>query len=128
LVNSQVVPSYHDSTLPGVRQYLELTKRYQPLPPHDLVKEDYQPRPASFVGLEGFLNAKLLVTVLQRMGPPFERQRVAKAAESITDLDLGIHVPVSFRADKHQGSDAIYYTIVRDGQFESFQEWEKWRQ
>jgi branched-chain amino acid transport system substrate-binding protein len=128
LVNSQVVPSYHDLELPGVRQYLELTKRYQPVPPPELVTEAYKARPASFVALEGFLNAKLLVTVLEKMGPPFERGRIRKAAESITDLDLGVRAPVSFRADKHQGSDAVYYTVVRDGQFETLQDWKRWRQ
>jgi ABC-type branched-subunit amino acid transport system substrate-binding protein len=33
LVNSQVVPSYHNLTLPAVREYRELMDRYHPLPP-----------------------------------------------------------------------------------------------
>ncbi len=127
LVNSQVVPSYHDQTLPAVREYLELSRRYRPMPPRHLLDAVYEAQPPSFVGLEGFLNAKLLVAILKKMGPPFERARLKQTAESIADLDLGIGMPVSFRADRHQASDHVYYTVVRDGQFESLQNWERWR-
>jgi branched-chain amino acid transport system substrate-binding protein len=127
LVNSQVVPSYHDQTLPAVREYLEWTKRYQPMPPRHLLEAEYQAQPPSFVGLEGFLNAKLLVAILKKMGPPFERSRLKQAAESMTDLDLGIGMPVSFRAGRHQAIDQVYYTTVRDGRFESLDDWQRWR-
>lgn len=128
IVNSQVVPSYHDQTLPAVREYLEFTQRYRPLPPRDLLDEEYQPQPPSFVALEGFLNAKLLVAILKQMGPPFDRRRLKQAAEAIANLDLGIGVPVSFHAENHQGIDAVYYTVVRDGRFETLTDWERWRQ
>jgi len=126
LINSQVVPSYHDQSLPAVREYLELTERYQPLPPPELLKESYRPQPPSFVGLEGFLNAKLIVAILSKMGSPIERQRLKQAAESISGLDLGIGVPVSFGAQRHQGIDQVYYTIVRDGRFEPLKDWTRW--
>jgi ABC-type branched-subunit amino acid transport system substrate-binding protein len=127
LVNSQVVPSYHDRTLPAVREYLELTERHRPLPPRELLKEEYEPQPPSFVALEGFLNAKLIVAILRKMGPPFDRQRLRQAAESIVDLDLGMGVPVSFGPNRHQGIDQVYFTVVRDGQFEPLHDWTRWQ-
>src|SRR5262249_39533001 len=33
LLNSQVVPSYHDTSLPAVRQYREMMAKHRPLPP-----------------------------------------------------------------------------------------------
>ncbi len=126
LVNSQVVPSYHDTTLPAVRDYLALTRRHGPLPPPELLQEPYEPLPPSFVGLEGFLNAKLLVTVLQKMGPPFVRSRLRAAAESIRDLDLGTGVPVSFGPGRHQAVDRVYYTVVDRGRFEPLNDWARW--
>ncbi len=126
LINSQVVPSYHDRTLPAVDQFRQLMERYRPLPPRQLLNEDYQPAPPSFVSLEGFLNAKLLVAILEKMGPPFERHRLKEAAESIHDLDLGIGVPVSFAADRHQGSERVYYTVVQDGRFVPLEDWKVW--
>jgi hypothetical protein len=127
LINSQVVPSYHDQTLPAVREYLELTNRFQPLPPRELLKEEYRPQPPSFVALEGFLNGKLLVAILKKVEPPFDRQRLKQAAESIHDLDLGIGVPVSFGPGRHQGIDRIYFTVVRDGRFEPLEDWRRWQ-
>jgi len=127
LINSQVVPSYHDLTLPAVREYRQLVKRYQAMPPPQLLKDTYRPLPQSFVGLEGFLNAKLLVAILEKMGPPFERKRLRQAAESINDLDLGMGVPVSFAKDRHQAIDRVYYTVVRDGRFEPLEDWKRWR-
>jgi branched-chain amino acid transport system substrate-binding protein len=127
LINSQVVPSYNDLTLQAVTEYRELMKRSQPLPPPELLNGDYQPLPHSFVSFEGFLNAKLLVAILKKMGPPFDRRRLRQAAEAIHNLDLGLGVPVSFAAGRHQGVDRVYYTEVRDGRFESLKDWETWR-
>jgi branched-chain amino acid transport system substrate-binding protein len=126
LINSQVVPSYHDLTLPAVREYRALMERFAPMPPRGLLKDNYRPLPPNFVGLEGFLNAKLLVAILDRMGPPFERQRLRRAAEAIHQLDLGIGVPVSFAAGRHQGIDRVYFTEVRGGRFESLESWGRW--
>ena len=42
--------------------------RYAPQPPAELLKDPYTPFDHSFVSLEGFLNAKLLVEILHRLG------------------------------------------------------------
>lgn len=127
LINSQVVPSYDDLTLPAIREYRELMARYQPLPPAHLMAVGYTPVPHSFVSLEGFLNAKLLVAILEKMGQQVERQRLQQAAESIRDLDLGIDVPFSFGTDRHQAIKRVYFTVVRNGRFEPLLDWEEWK-
>ena len=127
LINSQVVPSYDDLALPAVREYRELMARYEPRPPDHLMSSDYKPVPHSFVSLEGFLNAKLLVALLEKMGAPLERQRLRQAAESVRALDLGTGVPFSFGPDRHQASERVYYTVVRDGTFEPLTDWGAWR-
>ena len=127
LINSQVVPSYDDLTLPAVREYRDFMARYLPLPPQELLKDEYKPMQHSFVSFEGFLNAKLLAAVLEKMGPPFERARITPAAESIRGLDLGIDVPFSFSHNSHQATDRVYYTVVRDGRFEPLDNWEEGR-
>ena len=103
------MPSYNDLTLPAIGEYRQLMEQYNPMPPSELLSEDYQAVPHSFVSLEGFLNAKLLVAILQEMGPPFERARLKKAAESIRELDLGINEPVSFSGNNHQAIGRVYY-------------------
>jgi len=69
LINSQVVPSYEDTSLPAVREYRKRMDRYGAKIPHPWGGSDYQPLRYSFVSLEGFLNAKLLVHILRDMGP-----------------------------------------------------------
>src|SRR5262249_28944362 len=112
LINSQVVPSYHDLDIPAVREYRRLMDKYDPAPPVELVEQGYRPMPHSFVSFEGFLNARLLVAALQRMGPPFERSRFKATMESLRELDLGIGVPVRFGPDRHQAVDLVYFTVV----------------
>ena len=124
LVNSQVVPSYEDTSIPAVREYRELMQRYAPQPPAELAKEPYTPFAHSFVSLEGFLNAKLLVEVLRRLGDQPSREGLEAAVFSVRDLDLGIGELVSFGPDRRQGLQRVYYTEVVDGRFVALEDWQ----
>ena len=124
LVNSQVVPSYEDLSLPCVREYRELMTRYDPQVPPELVKEEYAPFPYSFGSLEGFLNAKLLAEILRRLEGEVDRARLEEAVFSVRDFDLGVGEAVSFGPDRRQGLQTVYYTVVEDGRFVTLQDWQ----
>jgi branched-chain amino acid transport system substrate-binding protein len=123
LINSQVVPSYEDTSLSAVREYRQLMDRYSPMPPKNLAGGDYQALNYSFVSFEGFLNAKLLVEILSRMDENPRRSEIQSVVEAIENFDLGIDVPISFDVGKHQGLDRIYYTTVRDRKFIPLPDW-----
>ena len=123
LVISQVVPSYEATNLPAVRDYRELLGHLGNRLPPEIHAADYAPLPLSSVSFEGFLNARLLVEILRRLGDPPLRTRLAETIESIHDLDLGIGVPVSFGVDRHQGMDTVFYTTVRDGRLVPLDDW-----
>ena len=123
LVNSQVVPSYEDVTIPAVREYRDLMSRYDPQAPEELIKEPYTPFPHSFVSLEGFLDAKLLVEVLRRLGDNPSRQGLEAAVFSIDDFDLGIGERVSFGPGRRQGLHKVYYTVVEGERFVTLDDW-----
>jgi branched-chain amino acid transport system substrate-binding protein len=128
LINSQVVPSYHDTALPAVQEYRQLMEKYQPHPPRDLTEAGYSPLPYGYVSFEGFLNAKLLVEVLKRMGPGPTKSRIKEIVESIHSADLGIDAPASFGPHKHQGLDKVYYTTMKGDRFVPLSDgrgWEK---
>lgn len=127
LVNSQVVPSYEHTETPVVREYRALMDKHKPAPPRGFGDGGYQPLPHSFVSLEGFLNAKLLVEVLRRLGPNPERSRIAATVAGLSSIELGMGTPVSFAPGRNQASDAIYYTTVRDGRFVPITNWQEWR-
>ena len=123
LVNSQVVPSYEDASIPAVREYRELMARYDPQPPAELVTEPYVPFAHSFVSLEGFLDAKLLVEILGRLGDQPDRHDLERAVFSVRDFDLGIGEPVSFSPERRQGLQQVYYTVVEDDRFVTLTDW-----
>lgn len=124
LINSQVVPSYHNLDLPAVAEYRDLMDQYHRAHADPIL----QPLAHSFVSFEGFLDAKLLVEILKRMGPALEKHRIKHVVESIHDLDLGIGIPVSFGPSRHQGLNQVYYTVVENGRFVRLTDWNRWRQ
>lgn len=127
LINSQVVPNYHDTSLPAVREYRALMDQYNPALPGELAEPGYQSPRYSFISFEGFLNAKLLVEILNRLGATPARAQIPAAVESIQELDLGIDALVSFGPDRHQGLDSVYYTTVQDDHYVPIVDWEEWR-
>jgi len=115
LVNSQVVPSYDDVTLPGVVEYRGLMDRYNPSIPAVLRDDKYVPQRYSFISLEGYVNARVAVEAVRRAGPNPTRSSFRQALESLKGFDLGIGAALSFGPERHQGLDSVYFTRV-DGE------------
>jgi ABC-type branched-subunit amino acid transport system substrate-binding protein len=115
LVNSQVVPSYDDTTLPGVVEYRSLMERHNPALPAGLRDEKYVPQRYSFISLEGYVNARVVVEALRRAGPNPTRTALRQGLESLRNFDLGIGATLTFGTERHQGLDSVYFTRV-DGE------------
>ncbi len=109
VIVSQVVPPPDnldsDKRLWGVGEYVDLLATHYP--------ED---RP-NFVGLEGYVNARVLVEGLRRAGRDLNREAFIRAIESIRDYDLGIANPLSFSPFDHQGLERVYFTRIEGGRF-----------
>lgn len=123
LVNSQVVPSYEDETIPVVKEYGELMRRYNPEVPEAFQQRDYQPFDKSFVSLEGFVNAKLLVEIIDRLGDSPTRGKLEDAVFSVREFDLGIGESISFSPERRQGMQRRYYTVVEENRFIPLNDW-----
>ena len=123
IINSQVVPSYDDLTLPGVREYRALMDKNNPAIPHSLRDPRYTPRSYSFVGLEGFINAKVIVEGLRRAGPELTRHGFRRGLESLRDFNLGIGAPLSFGTNGHQGLNSVYFTHAENGLWVPITDW-----
>jgi ABC-type branched-subunit amino acid transport system substrate-binding protein len=139
LVSSQVVPSWQDDSIQVTRDYRAAMDRYRDvlMPPDALLypngktpESEYAPLPYSFVSFEGYLNARMLVAILQRMGPDPQRADLARAALATGEFDLGLGQKLSFggATARRQASDQVYYTVVQDGRFVPLQDgdWEAW--
>jgi amino acid/amide ABC transporter substrate-binding protein, HAAT family (TC 3.A.1.4.-) len=111
---SQVVPQpqvgsgdAHDAAT----EYVTLLARYFP---------DDTP---SFVGLEGFLNARIIVEGLERAGRNLTREGLLKAIESIRDYELGPGMSITYGPNDRQGLEQVYFTRLQGGRFEPFTDW-----
>jgi hypothetical protein len=123
LVNSQVVPSYDDLALPGVVEYRALMDRHNPALPPALRDDAYVPQRHSFISLEGYVNARVVVEALRRTGPHPTRAGLRQALESLRSFDLGIGAPLSFGPDRRQGLDSVYFTRVEGERWVPITDW-----
>ncbi|MGB7731977.1 MAG: ABC transporter substrate-binding protein [Candidatus Acidiferrum sp.] len=94
LINSQVVPSYEDTSYPLVRDYRAHTA----------------PESYSFVSLEGWLNAVVVVEALRRAGTSPTRSDLIHALESLHGWDPGIGEQLQFSPSSHQALHRVWLT------------------
>jgi branched-chain amino acid transport system substrate-binding protein len=127
LINSQVVPSYEDLSLPAIKEYRQRMDEYGAKVPQPWGAPDYQPLRYSFVSLEGYLNAKLLVHILSDLGPAPAKEHIKQTVESLHNFDIGIGSLISFGPNKHQGSDRVYYTTLEGDKFVPVVRWDHWK-
>jgi branched-chain amino acid transport system substrate-binding protein len=123
LVNSQVVPSYDDASLLGVVEYRGLMERHNPAIPDSVRDASYAPQKYSFISLEGFINAKVIVESLRRAGVNPTRVGFRQALESLKGFDLGIGAPLTFGPERHQGLDNVYFTRVHNERWVPVADW-----
>ena len=123
LINSQVVPSPNDLSLAGVVEFRALIDKYNPQVPEGLRDPKYTLEKYSFISLEGFVNAKVVVEALRRAGVNLTRQSFRQALESLRNLDLGIGAPLAFSPERHQGLDSVYFTRVDGERWVPISDW-----
>jgi branched-chain amino acid transport system substrate-binding protein len=123
LVNSQVVPSYDDPSLPGVAEYRALMDKHNPIVPEAVRDSGYSAQRYSFISLEGYINARVIVEGLRRAGANLSRQTFRQALESLRGVDLGIGAPLTFTPERHQGLDSVYFTRVDGDRWVPVSDW-----
>lgn len=116
VIVTQVVPP-PESHLTGIEEYRNCLAKY-------IQKENLNVVP-NFVSLEGFINAKALVLILNQLGKDVTREGFVKTAESLKDVDLGIGANLSYSVEDHQGLDKVYFTILKNGKYETITDWSK---
>ena len=105
VIVSQVVPPFFEENLPAVKEYKQLMHKYFP-----------EKKP-SFVGLEGFIDAKVMVEALRRCHGVFSSENLVKALESFKDYDPGIGATIDYGPHDREGLDIVYLTQIQNGRF-----------
>jgi len=110
---TQTMPPYDRLEYPTVAKYRECLARYSP------------GEAPTFVSLEGFVDAMVLVEGLKRAGKDITREKFIAAIESIHEMDAGLgpRLILNYSASDHKGFDNVYPTIVRNGQPALLTDW-----
>ena len=105
MIITQVVPPYDRTDLPTVKLCREALARYM---------GNTDP---SFVSLEGFVDAMVLVDALRDAGCDLTRDKPISALLSIDrkDIGLGPNLLLSFSPTNHKGLDSVYGTVIQGG-------------
>jgi ABC-type branched-subunit amino acid transport system substrate-binding protein len=98
---SQVVPFPADDDIAVARECREAVKAHNG-------------EALGFVNFEGCITAKVMVAALERVGKEPSREALVSALRAMQSVDLG-GMRVSFAADNHQASNAVFMTQIRDG-------------
>ncbi len=127
LINTQVVPNFTDTSYAVVKDYRELRARYPAVALPETYKECCGPKAEtwsaadySFGQLEGFINAKLFVDILQKAGRDLTREKFkAVAAGHATDLGgfkgrYGLDAAAPEKP-ANQFANQVYVTYVKPG-------------
>ena len=111
---TQVVPPYDRTDLPTVNLYRQTLSKYM---------SSAQP---SFVSLEGFVDAMVVVDGIKKAGGNLNRETFIKAIESMHDADIGLGSAgrLMYSAHQHKGLDHVYPTVIRGGKPEIITDWQ----
>ena len=101
LINGQVVPSPDDLSYPLVAEYRAHTAAGD----------------ATFIGLEGWLNAVIVTEALRRAGTDPSRIGFIHAMESLHGWDPGIGTALEFSPTNHQGLHRVWLTRTANGRW-----------
>jgi len=113
VVITQVVPPFYLTDRKTVALYRRTLTKYFPTA---------QP---SFVSLEGFVDAMVLVEGLKRAGKNLTREGLIRGIESIHELDIGLgpQLKLDYSAKDHKGFDHVIPTVIRGGRAVPFTDW-----
>ena len=116
VVITQVVPPYTRTDLPTVAHYEKNMQKYFP-------KES-----PTWMGMEGFVDAMVLVEGLKRAGKDLTREKYIEAIEGMNNVDIGLgQLKLEFTPQSHKGFHKVYWTVVKNGKAETFSDWNKVR-
>jgi branched-chain amino acid transport system substrate-binding protein len=99
IVVSQVMPNPGKSSMPVVREYRALIAKNSP-----------QTQP-SYLGLEGYMSAKIFSLGLLKAGKNASREKFIEGMESLSRFDMG-GFPVHYSRQTHNGSNFVELTMI----------------
>ena len=99
-----------ESNLPEIQKHRDIMKKYAD-------------KDINTYTIWGYINAKIVVEVLKRLGNNITTENFIKEAEKFRNWDTGLGLKITFTSTSHDGSKMAYFTIVKGGKLEKFRDW-----
>ncbi len=114
MINTQVVPFYNDTNLPLIRDYRAAIDKYDHMAgPPEFDTTGYRPKDKyGFGSIEGYLDARAFIAVLDKTGRDVTRKAFTDTAESMGQFDLGVGAPAELSKTRHQALDKVWFTVA----------------
>jgi ABC-type branched-subunit amino acid transport system substrate-binding protein len=114
LISTQVVPFYDDVAIPLVKDYRAAIDKYDRMAgPPDFGDASYRPKDKySFGSIEGYMDTRAFIAVLDKAGRDVSRKTFYDTAESMGQFDLGLGVPAELSKTRHQVLDKVWFTVA----------------
>lgn len=113
VIVTQVVPPYDRTDLPTIQLYRNALDKYM------------SGTSPSFVSLEGFVDAMVLVEGLKAAGKDLTREKFIAGIESLHNADLGLgqNFRLGYGPKDHKGFNSVYTTIIHQGHAVVLKDW-----
>ncbi|OAG27438.1 ABC transporter substrate-binding protein [Thermodesulfatator autotrophicus] len=98
-----VLPYYVHKNTPAIKEYRKLMQHYFPK------------KELSALSFEGFLNAKLLVKVLEKIEGEISSKKLIETLENLQNFDLGIKEKINLSPESHQGLNKVFLLKIEHG-------------
>ena len=98
VIITQVVPSYEQTDLPIVKEYIQAIKKRN--------------TEASFVSLEGYISARILFKAMRQIDGDVNRDNIVESLEQLGYFDMGLNHMLQLSPTHHQACDQIWPTMI----------------
>ncbi|MCA9394845.1 MAG: ABC transporter substrate-binding protein [Candidatus Omnitrophica bacterium] len=112
IIVSATVPPPDNLHLLAPREYRRLLAKYYP-----------QEKP-TFSGLEGFINAQVLVEGLRRAGRHLTRESLISSLESLWEYEIGIGQTIGYGPEDREGLSYTYFIKYQPDGWHFFTDWQ----
>jgi branched-chain amino acid transport system substrate-binding protein len=114
LLASQVVPCWSDLSYAVVKDYRAAADKEKTAIPSELQSKAWKRSKYNFAGLEGYLNAKLFLSILAKAPKDLSPKLFVLAAKTYNPWDVGLFSGAVFDGQHPQALRDVFLTTVQD--------------
>lgn len=127
IINTQIYPHYDETSIPLIEEYRTVFDRYSQLAPKDIMGKDYRPLSYNYTAIEGYVNAKIFVEILQALGPRLQKEKLPETLSRFNRIEIGLGKALDDDLSIHKNIGKVYFTTVENGKLVPLKDFSIWK-